>query len=218
MKEKDMSLKDLDEAIEDAEERESKEVDLLMDVLDAEIEKTEKNEGEEKELNIAVLDAEIEKAEKEEAFIKNFVSTCSFPFDPNSKSDCFIECKQIDPGSYADCLAHYNRSVAFGGKPKIRKVGKKTGIKKSGTQLSRIINILENEDPMVEKAIAEMAETTLSRVRRSFKKLIYREKKMVKITPKGKVFLEKRFPDKKGIQAYKISNENSSVYVQKYCS
>jgi len=194
------------------------EKDMTIAMVNKMIIEAEKNEGEEKELSVSVLDAEIEKTEKEEAFINNFVSTCSFPFDPNSKSDCYIECKQIDPDSYDACLTHYNRSVAFGDKPKIRKVGKKTGIKKSGTQLSRIIDILENENPMAEKIIAEKAGTTMSRVRRSFKKLIYRENKMVKITPEGLVFLENRFPDKPGIQAYKMTNEKTSIYTQKYCS
>ena len=211
-----MTITMVDKAIIEAEKEESKECNMTITMVDKAIIEAEKNESNEKELEISVLDAEIKTAEKEEAFIKNFVSTCSFPFDPNSKSDCFIECKQIDPGSYDACLAHYNRSVAFGGKPKIRKVGKKTGIKKSGTQLSRIIEILENENPMAEKIIAEKAGTTMSRVRRSFKKLIYREKKMVKITPEGLVFLENRFPNKKGIQAYKMTNEKTSVYTQKY--
>lgn len=87
---------------------------------------------------------------------------------------------------------------------------------RSNSQIAKITEILTDKELMTEKQIAENTGSTIGRVRRAFKKLIYRKEIMVKIDKKGLVFLESRYPEKKGKQVFTITDPKNSVYVKKY--
>ena len=154
--------------------------------------------------------------EEIEDFIKSeFSSFCGLDFDPNKSSSCNLDCKADNPDEYAKCLENFKSSDVKPKSTAAKKdlVGKNIWGRRLGSQADLIEQILFGDHFLTIKEIAKSSGCTISRVKRHFLRLIYKEagtrdtedgenKGEVRITAEGLVFLSWRFPEMKGELAY----------------
>jgi len=142
----------------------------------------------------------VEEPVKEEE-LEKFESPCGFEFDPSETSECYMECRIEYPDDYKECVDHHKKMQEVKKKAKEKKKGGGTTafghkIKAQSGQID--LALLEDEEPVDLKSLAEELGTTLGRVKGHVKVLIKDKDVDVKQTKDGFVFLPDRFENLEG--------------------